>query len=80
MDISWENKNKNLIDKYNIRNIYLSKQADYIVTLCGCFREATHEGFGICSVLNACNKPLKLKIFGLEAVKQNHKLYIIILY
>ena len=52
MDNSWENKNKNLIDKYNIRDIYLSKQADYIVTLCGCFREATHEGFGLCSVLN----------------------------
>ena len=23
MDNSWENKNKNLIDKYNIRNIYI---------------------------------------------------------
>jgi len=23
MDNSWENKNKNLIDKYNMRNIYI---------------------------------------------------------
>ena len=52
MDNSWENKNKNLIDKYNVRNIYLNWQITSWLFV-AVFSAAMQERVGLCFVLNA---------------------------